>query len=65
MDFRTIRDAESEKTPLSVRVNVETVQEIERIAEKEKISVAGFARLALASAIDKYNTEKPGEVNHD
>ena len=56
MDFKTVRDVESDKTPISVRVNVETVQQIAKIAEKENISVAGFTRLALAAAIDEYNS---------
>ena len=62
MDFKLIRLEETEKVPVSVRIYASVVEEIQKIADKEKISMAGFVRHALNIAIEQYkntqNTQK-------
>ena len=67
MDFKLIRLEEVEKVPVSVRIYSTVVEEMQRIADKEKISMAGFVRHALNIAIEQYkntqntqNTQKQG-----
>ena len=55
MDFKLIRLEEVEKVPVSVRVYSTVVDEMQRIADIEKISMAGFVRHALNIAIEQYN----------
>lgn len=58
MDFKLIRQEEIEKVPVSVRVYSTVVDEMQRIADIEKISIAGFVRCALNIAIEQYkNTQ--------
>lgn len=60
MDFKSIRQEEAEKVPVSFRVCATVADEMQRIADAEKISVAGFVRHALNIAIEQYNNNKQG-----
>ena len=60
MDFKSIREEETEKVPVSFRVSATVADEMQRIADIEKISIAGFVRHALNMAIQQYNNNKQG-----
>lgn len=57
MDFNLIRQEEVEKVPVSVRIYAPVVEEMQKIADAEKISLAGFVRHALNTAIEQYNSQ--------
>lgn len=57
MDFNLIRQEEVEKVPVSVRIYAPVVEEMQRIADNEKISLAGFVRHALNTTIEQYNSQ--------
>ena len=58
MDFKSIREEETEKVPVSFRVSATVANEMQRIADAEKISMAGFVRHALSIAIQQYNNKQ-------
>ena len=58
MDFKSIREEETEKVPVSFRVSATVANEMQRIADAEKISMAGFVRHSLNIAIEQYNNKQ-------
>lgn len=58
MDFKSIREEETEKVPVSFRVSATVANEMQRIADVEKISMAGFVRHAINIAIEQYNNKQ-------